>query len=218
MKQRKMVIIAALGVLVMLGMRVAAYADQITIGGSTSGTITFTADGAGIVAVTSTTLSDGAFFTTGPLGSYSFSPMSFSAGPVSGYQFPAGSNADTFMFSNGTDTLDGTAVFKFIQDSTTNPTFFGTVDVTSITGTAAFLSTFGHVGSMDPLDFTTTALSSGRTLDGLASSATGTIATAGISSGEVTGTPEPSSIMLFSVGIILLGLCALPRRRMELEA
>jgi PEP-CTERM motif len=219
MKQLKMsVIIAAVGVLVMLGLRSGAYADQITIGGSTSGLLTFTVDAGGEITVTSTDLSDGAFFTGGALGSYDFGAMDFTAGPVSGEQYPAGANSSTFTFHDGTNTLDGTVMWSFIQDNTTNPKFFGNIDITFIAGSAAFLSTFGSVGSIDGLDFTTTALSSGGTLDALVASGVGKTATAGISSGEITGTtPEPSSIMLFGVGIVLLTLCALPRRRMSAE-
>jgi hypothetical protein len=218
MKQFKTLMIAVFGILLMLSMQAAAYADTITIGSSTSGSLTFTSNGNGTVSVSSTTLSDGAFFTSGPLGTYSFGPMTFTAGPMSSEKYPAGTNSDTFMFTDGTDILDGTITWAFIQDNTPNPKFFGTLDVTTIAGSTTFLSTFGGTGSMDPVDLTTTTISSG-TLDALVSSAAGTTATVGISSGEVaSGTPEPSSILLFGVGIALIALCAPPRRRFSAEA
>ena len=223
MKHFNVVILAALGVLVMIGMPLPAHADLITIGGSTSGSITFDSNGNGTVGVTYTALSDGAFFTGGPIGTYVFGGpsafMSFTAGPVSGEKYPAGpQSAETFSFSDGTNSLLGSVTWSFIQDNTTNPKFFGTVDLTSISGTAKFKSAFGGVGSIDMIDFTTTAISSG-TLDNLASSSAGTFAKVGISSGEVAGaaTPEPSSVMLFGVGIVLIGLCVPLRQRISGE-
>jgi hypothetical protein len=176
-------------------------ADQITLGDS-SQSISFTGNGAGSVTVSISALSGNAFFDSDPLGSYSFGATSFTAGPGSSGLYPAGANAESFSFTSPDgDTLSGTVQWNTIQDNTTQPKFFGTLTITSKAGDAAFLSNWGSIAA---IDFFTTPLSSGGTLDQLA--ATTGSATAQISSGEVI--PEPSAIHLLAVGLVLVLLAA----------
>ena len=205
-----LITLAALGSIVLLGLPSGADADSITLGAS-SQNITFTGNGAGSVTVTIGGLTGNAFFNSDPLGTYSFGATTFTAGPVSSNLYPAGANSETFTFTGGDgDTLSGIVVWSFIQDNTTQPKFFGTLTITSSAGDAAFLSSFS-VGSKAPIDFFTNALSSGGTLDQL--SATTNRATATISAGEVVPTPEPSSLVLFGIGLVVL--CAYMRRKLE---
>jgi hypothetical protein len=53
--------------------------------------------------------------------------------------------------------LTATITYSFVQDNTTNPKFFGTVAVTSSSGTADFVNTFDKATNLK-FDFTTTAL------------------------------------------------------------
>src|ERR1700750_1938530 len=78
----------------------AAQAAQITFGPS-SQSITFTGNGANSVSVSSPTLSGSAFDTTnGAVGTFTITPLSFTAGPQSGGLFSAGANTETFTYTN----------------------------------------------------------------------------------------------------------------------
>jgi hypothetical protein len=205
-------VVAVLGSLVLLCLPSGAHADQITFGVSNQN-ITFTGNGSGSVAVSIASLTGNAFFNSDPLGTYAFGATSFTAGPGVGGIYGTGANAESFTFTGGDgDTLSGTVHWTFLQDSTANPKFFGTLTITSAAGDAAFLSGF-HAGSTVDIDFISGVLSGSSSLDALSLSR-GT-ATATISSGEIVPVAEPASLLLLgSAGLV--GLGAAVRRRLGL--
>jgi len=204
------VITVTVGSLMVLGLPSGAQADQITLGNS-SQAITFTGNGANAVLVSIAGLSGNAFFASDPLGTFSFGATTFTAGPESGGLFAAGPNAESFTFTGGDgDTLSGTVTWSVLQDGTSQPVFFGLLTITSKAGDAAFLSPWGATAA---IDFITMPLSSGGTLDQVAAG-TGS-ASAGISSGEVFPTPEPSTTALLAVGLGLVGLAVRVQQRSD---
>src|SRR5437588_12372239 len=77
-----------------------ALAAQITFGPSAQ-SITFTGNGANSVTVSSPTLTGSAFDTTNAaVGSFSITPLSFTAGPQSAGLFNAGANTETSTYTN----------------------------------------------------------------------------------------------------------------------
>jgi hypothetical protein len=187
----------------------AAHATSITFGASGSA-ITFTGIGGGILSVSTSGLSDGAFFDTDALlGTYSLGATSFTAGPQAAGKFFAGANSESFTFTGGDgDSLTGMVHWSYIQDNTPQPKFYGVLVIGTRSGDAAFTSNFS--GPTANIDFFTNALSSGGTLDQLA--LTTNSATATVSSGEVNPVPEPGTLALFGSG--LLGLGGLIRRKL----
>ncbi len=205
-----LITLAALGSIVLLGLPSGAHADQITLGLS-SQNITFTGNGSGSVTVSTTGLTGNAFFDSDVLGTYALGAATFMAGPQAAGLFPTtGTESFSFTSPDG-DALTGTITGSQIQDNTTQPKFFGSLKIATITGDAAFLSAMGAVNSIDRIDFTTNPLVGTTSLDALALT-TGS-ATATVSSGEVVGTPEPSSLVLFGIGLVVL--CVYMRRKLE---
>jgi len=204
------VITVTVGSLMVLGLSSGAHAAQITFGGS-SQAITFTGNGANSVSVSMPVLSGNAFFDADPLGTFSFGATTFTAGPESSNLFPAGPNTESFSFTGGDgDSLSGTVHWSVIQDNTPQPKFFGLLTITSKAGDAAFLSNWGSTAG---IDFITMPLSSGGTLDQLAAGKGS--ASAGISSGEVFPTPEPSTTALLAVGLVLVGIAVRVQQRSD---
>ena len=192
---RKLALLAAVSALALLGAPLGAQADQINLLGTGGVGINLTGTGTLVNVSIPVAFGDGAVFQSGAnntLGNYTLGPVSFTAGPNVGEQYKAGANTETFNFSDisggGTDTLSGNIVWNFIQDNTNNPKFFGSLMVTAVGGasSAAFKAAF-PVGGNNAVDFTTSGLSGGITLDQLVA---GSLArTVGVSSGEIVPGP-----------------------------
>lgn len=208
-----MAAMVVMGGFILLGLPSFAHADFITFptGGVFSGNYSFMGNGTGSVTVTTSGISGAASFGADATGSFTLGATTFTAGPVSAGMFPTtGTESFSFTSPDG-DMLSGTITWSFIQDNTNSPKFFGVLTIGAISGDAAFLATYGGVGSKAKIDFLITSLSGGYTLETLAT--TTNTATGSISNGEVTPTPEASSAMLLGLGIALIGLCAIPRQR-----
>jgi len=198
----------------------AANADQITLGASTVGYVTFAGTGPSgtppnAITVSTTGLSGTGYFGAfEDLGTYTFGPALFTTNSLSGNNFSIGPGAvESFSWASFTDADAVTGLIKWTQlkDNSPNPDLIGFLDYTA-SGDAAFLASFGTHGIAE-IDIVFRNLSSGILLDNLA--LTTASETAVISSGEVVPTPvpEPASLALFGTG--LFGMGWLPRRRRQ---
>jgi len=203
-----------------------AQADQITLFANVGG-ITLTGTGTLVNVSVAAGTGDGAAFQSlgNPTesGNFTLGAVAFTAGPNAAEQYPAGANSESFSYlgSDG-DSLTGTLHWNFIQDNTTNPTFFGTMTVASRSGDPTFLAAWA-VGAIVPVDFTTSALplflGLPQTLDQLVAGER--TAGVGISSGEVgTLSPVslPAALPLFVSGLVGLGLLGWRRKRKAVVA
>ncbi len=185
--------LAALALLLaalVLGLPSATHASRITFGPSTSGTYTLTGTGAGSIIVRTAGLSGSAFFDANSLlGTFTLGSAGFLTGPQSGNLFPAFGN-ETFRFVGvDGDTLNGSIIWKTFTDSSSFSELIGVMTINSISGDNAFLTTFSS--PFANIDLTINSES------------------ALISSGEVftTATPEPGSLALFGLGLLVIGIC-----------
>lgn len=116
-----------------------------------------------------------------------------------------GGQMSAFSFSGGGgDTVTGMVDWtSLVQTGPASATFNGTLVVSSVTGTgsagATFLADF-PMGDSLPLDYT-------FSMSGELSSIVGStgFSTGQASSGEVQGAPEPTTLVLYGAGMLLIG-------------
>ena len=206
-----LVVVAALGISPPAYLPAEAIAGQITFGPSVEN-VTFTGNANGSVLIGISGLTGPGFYTGSPLvGTFAFGPVSFTAGPGPNI-YLASSSAESFEFS-GSYNLKGTVSWSFIQDGTRQPKFFGSLLVTTASGSADFLADYSP-GTTVPVDFITNMMTGASSLDSL--SGTTDSATATISSGQVmpdavavpvpARVPEPATILLIGIAVIGIGV------------
>jgi hypothetical protein len=188
---RKFILLAAVS---FLSAPLGAQAAIITLGSTTDG-ITLTGTGTLVDASIAGGTGSGTLLNGSTVGTYTLGAVSLTAGPngaILAEQYPVTVQSPASELFTYSDTaghaLTGDIAWSFIQDNTPNPKFFGSMTVLTSSGSPGFISTWSP-GSVDQINFTTTFLPGGETLDALV--AAHGAATVGISAGEIETVPGP---------------------------
>lgn len=210
-----------------------AFADQLTLGGSTSSVYYCSTGSDGLVTVSATdftagckpvsdgTVSGAATFespkgTIMLTGTYTigFPVPPIVLGPENALnQFPTNGVTSSFNFNGGVGgALSGIISWNFVVDHTANPRWDGNLQIGSVSGTnPSFVNDF-HTGDINHIDFTMDAITF---LADLAT--TGGTTSNTISSGQVSPVPEVSSLLLFGTGMLLaLSVISYRRKRFSM--
>lgn len=139
--------------------------------------------------------------------------------PVMSVNMDGATSTFTWTSTSDSDSLTGTITWQTASDNANQPHLAGTMTVTSVSGQADFTSLF-PVGSTQHVDITLAPLSCPPSIPVGSCNRNDLFAASGytlgsaVSSGEVlvTQTPEPSSALLFGLGLLSVGL-VLRRRR-----
>jgi hypothetical protein len=155
----------------------------------------------------------GPAFSPPDTGTFTMGPTDFMIGPEVAGSFPAGPNSQTFNFlaADG-DTLAGTINWSRIDDGTLTPAAHGTLHVTSSSGDATWLASWGGAPFDVAISFDMTIFCSLSNL--AANSCPTTVQESIFHTGgtgdltrEVRETPEPASwLMLATALLATLGL------------
>src|SRR5262245_45906566 len=131
---RKLALLAAVSAAALLGAPLAAKAVQLTLGTIATGIMLQGATPPGNVTVTIAARRTGHALLEGlgaPItGSYTLGAVTLTAGPEAGRLFPVTLQnpvSEMFNYSDGTNALPGEIHWANVQDSTPQPTFFGTM-------------------------------------------------------------------------------------------
>jgi hypothetical protein len=213
--QRLMISLAVLTLAFSLSPTATKAQTDLNISPPASGVVTFTSGGVNTVAMcTSTcTLTNGAGtgFVVGSggspiilLGSYTLSFNSASL-TLSGTTFSVTGGTATLAYtdaSGATGTVTMALQLKLVKDGTPTPQLEGTYLVTTATGN--LLPLFSGQNATGLLDVT--LILSGCTLEAIAKGTCSTATTGKLLTGSTFGsTPEPSSMLLFGSGLLVVG-------------
>lgn len=202
-----------LGILVLVSLSLTALGlaqTQITIGNSTSGTVTFAGQGTttvsfvGSCASSSRNCVSGYAYLGSNAGTYNMwitgsNPTLSATGSPDVFAVNMNGGTLHFSFSLGSSTFAGTITLTTLKDGTLAPQFLGSLSVTSATGLFAGIYAPGQT---IPFDMTI-SLPKGPTVGQV--NAAGGSTSGSVSSGEIIPAPEPGTIALLGSGLLAVG-------------
>jgi len=209
MKNRLIILVLLALVVLSVGGQATAQ-TQITIGNSTSGTITFSGAGTTTVSFVGNcgyaNCVSGYAYLGASAGTYNMwitgnNPTLTATGNPSLFAVNMNGGTLHFSFSLGSSSFAGTITLTTLKDGSLAPQFLGSLNVTTATGVFAGVYSPGQTV---PFDLTISLPNGSAFVDqvnsGLASSTSGSI-----SSGEIIPAPEPGTIALLGTGLLAIG-------------